>query len=173
MSVSLAVDNFTHRSFCILTFKFFCVKMANCTTCIWWRFRSILDIQHTTLLQWFNTFLMQYFQIGNAKFLVLSSTAWTRWQDGILMLWLELTRSPTSIWCKFDACLIKSTSLSRIVVIRCMMDYFTRLFTISAFIYVVNQYTVGNEKKLKNMNWWVHFELSILWMLRHCCLLLV
>ena len=113
--------------------------MASCTTYIWWWCHSMIVIPHWTLLQWSNASLMHFFQTGNAKTLLLALVVKIQGQGVILVLWLKLTRRPTSIWCRFGAALIRLTFLSRRLLIWHMMGPFTRLFTISAFIYATSQ----------------------------------
>ena len=94
---------------------------------------------------------MHSFQTGEAKSLLLPLTVRTQWQGGILVLWLKLTRRLTLIWCGFGVPLIRLTSSSRRLLIQCMRGYFTRLSTISVFIYVTSQifnwkWEVGAQK---------------------------
>ena len=136
---SLAGDGSTHQSVSNFDIQICLVPMASCTTYIWKRCHSMIDILHWRLLQWSNAFLMHSFQTGNAKSLLSALMVRTQWWGGIPVLWLELTRRLTSIWCRFGVPFIRLTSLSRKLLIQCMRGPFTRLSKISASIYATSQ----------------------------------
>ena len=82
---------------------------------------------------------MYSFQTCNAKSLLLAPKVRIQWQGSIPVLWLRLTRRPTLIWCGFGVTLIRLTTLSKRLLIQWMTGHFTRLSTISEFIYATSQ----------------------------------